>query len=161
MSWSTFATGLNPGRTEIFDFLKRDPAKYSPRFCAFDETHRRPLLAGESNRWAFAGVGLTAAFVPELTRDAVYDAIRGRKVYAATCSRVYLDVQWTQDGAAATADIKAASEEGVRDAVLVHNGGDAATLWTAPNRVFAGIMDTFLEDDSAPGPLTFYSVVKE
>src|SRR5579885_3254652 len=26
VSWSTFATGLSPGRHAIFDFLKRDPA---------------------------------------------------------------------------------------------------------------------------------------
>ncbi len=71
VSWSTFATGLNPGRTEIFDFLKRDPATYTPRFCAFDETHRRPLLAGTNNGWVFAGIGLTAAFVPLLFAFAV------------------------------------------------------------------------------------------
>lgn len=66
VSWSTFATGLNPGQTEIFDFLKRDPATYAPRFCAFEETHRRRLLFGENNPWLFAGLGLSVALVPLL-----------------------------------------------------------------------------------------------
>ena len=66
VSWSTFATGLNPGQTEIFDFLKRDPATYAPRFCAFEETNRRPLLKGANNPWIFAALGLSMAFVPLL-----------------------------------------------------------------------------------------------
>ena len=32
VSWSSFATGLNPGRTEIFDFLKRVEGTYLPDF---------------------------------------------------------------------------------------------------------------------------------
>lgn len=46
VSWSTFATGLNPGRHGIFDFLKRDTKTYRPGFAAFDET-REPLLWGK------------------------------------------------------------------------------------------------------------------
>ena len=38
VSWSTFATGLNPGRHTIFDFLKRDAETYRPEFAAFGET---------------------------------------------------------------------------------------------------------------------------
>ncbi len=30
VAWATFATGLNPGSTGIFDFLKRDPQTYLP-----------------------------------------------------------------------------------------------------------------------------------
>jgi predicted AlkP superfamily phosphohydrolase/phosphomutase len=48
VSWSTFATGLSPGRHGIFDFLKRDPETYRPGFAAADET-REPLLWGERN----------------------------------------------------------------------------------------------------------------
>jgi predicted AlkP superfamily phosphohydrolase/phosphomutase len=33
VSWSSFATGTNPGKTEIFDFLKRNPADYLPDFA--------------------------------------------------------------------------------------------------------------------------------
>jgi predicted AlkP superfamily phosphohydrolase/phosphomutase len=34
VSWSTFATGLNPGRHGVFDFLKRNPKDYRPAFCS-------------------------------------------------------------------------------------------------------------------------------
>src|SRR5436309_14137968 len=37
VSWSTFSTGLNPGRHGIFDFLKRDPLTYKPSFAMYDE----------------------------------------------------------------------------------------------------------------------------
>lgn len=58
VSWSTFSTGIDPGRTGIFDFLRRDPKTYLPVFAAFDET-KEPLLLGERNPIAFASaVGL-------------------------------------------------------------------------------------------------------
>src|SRR5688500_7163550 len=52
VSWSTFSTGIDPGRTGIFDFLRRDPKTYLPVFAAFDET-KEPLLFGERNPLAF------------------------------------------------------------------------------------------------------------
>jgi predicted AlkP superfamily phosphohydrolase/phosphomutase len=30
VAWSTFATGMNPGKHGIFDFIRRDPATYTP-----------------------------------------------------------------------------------------------------------------------------------
>ncbi len=45
VSWSTFATGLNPGRHAVFDFLKRDPATYVPSFAASEES-TKPFLWG-------------------------------------------------------------------------------------------------------------------
>jgi predicted AlkP superfamily phosphohydrolase/phosphomutase len=48
VSWSTFSTGLNPGRHSIFDFLRRDTATYRPTFAAFEETSA-PFLWGERN----------------------------------------------------------------------------------------------------------------
>src|SRR6202035_3616526 len=47
VSWSTFSTGLNPGRHGVFDFLKRDPQTYRPSFAMFDE-RRVPFLFGKS-----------------------------------------------------------------------------------------------------------------
>src|SRR5438093_217277 len=46
--WSPFSTGIDPGRTGIFDFLRRDPKTYLPLFAAFDET-KEPFLLGEKN----------------------------------------------------------------------------------------------------------------
>ena len=55
VSWSTFSTGVDPGRTGIFDFLRRDPKTYLPVFAAFDDT-TEPFLLGERNPMAFAAV---------------------------------------------------------------------------------------------------------
>jgi predicted AlkP superfamily phosphohydrolase/phosphomutase len=55
VSWSTFTTGLSPGRHGIFDFLKRDPATYRPSFAAADE-ERAPFLWGKSNGWIVGGI---------------------------------------------------------------------------------------------------------
>ncbi|HEX8170924.1 MAG TPA: alkaline phosphatase family protein [Thermoanaerobaculia bacterium] len=55
VSWSTFSTGIDPGRTGIFDFLRRDPKNYLPVFAAFDET-KEPFLLGERNPLVFAAV---------------------------------------------------------------------------------------------------------
>ncbi|MCD6405383.1 MAG: alkaline phosphatase family protein, partial [Planctomycetes bacterium] len=30
VSWASFATGFNPGKTGLFDFLRRDPETYLP-----------------------------------------------------------------------------------------------------------------------------------
>ena len=51
VSWSTFSTGLCPGRTMIFDFLKRDPKTYRPEF-AIAEEGTKPFLLGKGNRVA-------------------------------------------------------------------------------------------------------------
>jgi predicted AlkP superfamily phosphohydrolase/phosphomutase len=48
VSWSTFATGINPGRTEIFDFLKRIDGSYIPEFAMGTEV-RRKFLFGARN----------------------------------------------------------------------------------------------------------------
>jgi predicted AlkP superfamily phosphohydrolase/phosphomutase len=53
VSWSTFSTGIDPGRTGIFDFLRRNPKTYLPVFAAFDET-TEPFLLGPRNPIAFA-----------------------------------------------------------------------------------------------------------
>src|SRR5258706_8778522 len=62
VSWAAFATGLNPGRTEIFDFLRRTEGTYLPDFAMIKET-RRPLLFGECNAVVLGALtaGLAAA----------------------------------------------------------------------------------------------------
>src|SRR5258706_7566424 len=32
VAWSSFSTGMNPGKTRIYDFLRRNPATYYPDF---------------------------------------------------------------------------------------------------------------------------------
>ncbi|MFP5288668.1 MAG: alkaline phosphatase family protein, partial [Thermoanaerobaculia bacterium] len=48
VSWSTFSTGLNPGRHGVFDFLKRNPQDYKPAFAAAEEG-REPFYFGKNN----------------------------------------------------------------------------------------------------------------
>jgi predicted AlkP superfamily phosphohydrolase/phosphomutase len=63
VSWSTFSTGIDPGRTGIFDFLRRDPKTYLPVFAAFDET-KEPFLLGERNPFAAAAaILIIVAFI--------------------------------------------------------------------------------------------------
>lgn len=63
VSWSTFSTGLNPGRHSIFDFLRRDPANYRPTFAAVDES-TAPFLWGERNGIVLGlAVGLALALL--------------------------------------------------------------------------------------------------
>ncbi len=63
VSWSTFSTGLSPGRTQIFDFLKRDPKTYRPEF-AIAEEGTKPFLLGARNReGAAAALALVALLV--------------------------------------------------------------------------------------------------
>jgi predicted AlkP superfamily phosphohydrolase/phosphomutase len=62
VSWSTFATGIDPGRTGIFDFLRRDPKTYLPVFAAFDET-TEPFLLGEKNKMVAAAAVFLLIFL--------------------------------------------------------------------------------------------------
>ncbi|MFH1177248.1 MAG: alkaline phosphatase family protein, partial [Acidobacteriota bacterium] len=59
VSWATFTTGRDPGGTQIFDFLRRDPVSYLPTFAVAEEG-RRKFLLGKHNR-AGAAAGLAAA----------------------------------------------------------------------------------------------------
>jgi predicted AlkP superfamily phosphohydrolase/phosphomutase len=44
VAWASFATGLNPGGTGIFDFLKRDPKTYMPALSLVSHTKARFLF---------------------------------------------------------------------------------------------------------------------
>ncbi len=59
VSWSTFSTGLNPGRHGVFDFLKRNPKNYKPSFAAA-EPGKEAFLWGDKNPWI---LGLAAALL--------------------------------------------------------------------------------------------------
>jgi len=83
VSWSSFATGTNPGKTRIFDFLMRNPADYLPDFAMNSES-RRMFLFGERN-------GL------------VVGVIAGAVVFAlALLVVVFLDLGWATRLAIAT-----------------------------------------------------------
>lgn len=50
VSWATFATGLNPGRTEIFDFLRRTEGTYLPEFAMVREGKKTFLFGAKNSR---------------------------------------------------------------------------------------------------------------
>ncbi|MCI0568202.1 MAG: alkaline phosphatase family protein, partial [Acidobacteria bacterium] len=54
VSWSTFSTGINPGRTEIFDFLKRSDGTYIPEFAMASEG-KKPFIFGDRTGWLVGG----------------------------------------------------------------------------------------------------------
>jgi hypothetical protein len=57
VAWATFATGLNPGGTGIFDFLKRDPKTYLPELS---------LVAREPPKFLFGTIPIKAPKVTNL-----------------------------------------------------------------------------------------------
>src|SRR5436190_14779107 len=65
VSWSTFSTGIDPGRTGIFDFLRRDPKTYLPFFAAFDET-KEPFLLGTKTSYAAGAIVLIVLLLAAL-----------------------------------------------------------------------------------------------
>jgi predicted AlkP superfamily phosphohydrolase/phosphomutase len=62
VSWAAFATGLNPGRTEIFDFLRRTEGTYFPEFAMIKEG-KKPLLFGARNPLFLGGGAAVAGLV--------------------------------------------------------------------------------------------------
>ena len=57
VSWAAFSTGLDPGGTTIFDFLKRDPKNLTPTFAIADEGEEN-FLFGAANPFVFAAAAL-------------------------------------------------------------------------------------------------------
>src|SRR5437763_3634329 len=57
VAWASFATGLNPGGTGIFDFLRRDPQSYLPELS---------LVSREPGKFLF---GLIPIKAPKVTNE--------------------------------------------------------------------------------------------
>lgn len=96
VSWSTFSTGIDPGRTGIFDFLRRDPKTYLPVFAAFDET-KEPFLLGEKNPFAAAAVvlvvlALIALFFRRTARIAILVIAAGAAAGAFLATKKYIPI---------------------------------------------------------------------
>lgn len=60
VSWAAFTTGWHPGKTEIFDFLKRDEGSYLPSFSQITIISKQ-FLFGEKNP-LFIGLGAGIIF---------------------------------------------------------------------------------------------------
>ncbi len=53
VSWGAFMTSWNPGRNEVFDFLRRDPQTYKPSFALMEEGKKK-FVFGKLNPFIFA-----------------------------------------------------------------------------------------------------------
>ncbi len=84
VSWSTFSTGLNPGRHGVFDFLKRDPKIYRPSFAAAEEGYET-VLFGKNNGWM---LGLIAGVAVALLLLLLLKLFRLRTAVAGTVAVV-------------------------------------------------------------------------
>ena len=78
--------------------------------------------------------GLTAAWLPALTREGLFDAICSRQTYATTQSRIYLDVTPRQCGSECSMGIRAASEHGIKEAVIIRGSAPDTSVTPSGDR---------------------------
>lgn len=90
-----------------------------------DQLHNESYPPKKSRFWQ---AGYTAVLAPSLSRKTVFDAMRSGRTYATTESRIYLDVVSRGENDNHCIGLETASEEGIREAVVVLNGEDAQTL---------------------------------
>jgi hypothetical protein len=90
-----------------------------------DPLHTESYLSSTGKFWPS---GFTAVYANELTRRAVFAAIRDRRTYATTQSRILLETTFSGASERRRANILAASEEGILKATVVINGEDVCTL---------------------------------
>jgi hypothetical protein len=75
--------------------------------------------------------GFTAASMRALTRADLFDALRDRRTYATTRSRIYLEASDITEGNARRLAVRAASEQGIRHVIVVRNGEESERLTPA------------------------------
>jgi hypothetical protein len=137
--------GEVPGR-HVIDALRRG---YRLAFVAGGDIHDgRPgddLHAQQPEVHGYGELypqGFTACLAPRLTRDGIFDALKGGRTYATTRSRIYLEVEPRRRGRSCTLAVRAASEEGLRELVVVGSTGDLVRQQPEGDpRCFQGILD--------------------
>ena len=72
--------------------------------------------------------GLTAVLAPALSREQIFDAMRARRTYAATESRIYLSVSLAPCDRFGMLRVVAASEEGIAQVCVLRSGNAPVTL---------------------------------
>jgi hypothetical protein len=110
--------------------------------CHSDDHKGRPgaTLPGASTFGAIGG--LTCYFMPELTRDAVFEALRRRRHYGTTGTRIFIDLRATfaapVTGFSEDPKLGAAKEIALRDAQM----GDIVRPGNVPMRLTAEVIGT-------------------
>jgi hypothetical protein len=120
---------VHPGPSYVTDLLAKG---LKLGFIAGTDTHNTmPSGYGVDAPHIEHPPGLTAVLAPELSRDAVFDAIRVRRCYAACIERIYLDVAlnglspgqavaW--DGGARALDVITAGRSDLDNIAVIRNG---------------------------------------
>ncbi len=75
VAWSTFSTGMNPGKTRIYDFLRRNPKTYYPDFST---------VTVQRGRFAFGFFPTRAPKIINNRKGTTFWAIAARKGTKAT-----------------------------------------------------------------------------
>ncbi len=83
VAWSTFATGVNPGRHNIFDFLNRDLRTYAPELSSAKV--RPPVRFFRVGKWA---IPLSSASVELRRKSEPFWKVLGRNAISSTILRV-------------------------------------------------------------------------
>jgi predicted AlkP superfamily phosphohydrolase/phosphomutase len=83
VAWSTFATGVNPGRHNIFDFLNRDLRTYAPELSSAKV--RPPARSFRIGKWS---IPLSGASVELRRKSEPFWKILGRHAVSSTILRV-------------------------------------------------------------------------
>jgi hypothetical protein len=114
--------------------------------CHSDDHKGRPGATRPGASTFGAIGGLTCYFMPELTRDAVFEALRKRRHYGTTGTRIFIDLRATfdQEVAAFADDPQLAREgEGVREvSTTAASMGDIIRPGKAAMRVAAEVIGT-------------------
>jgi Protein of unknown function (DUF3604) len=128
-----------------FEWLLHDAFEKGYRVgvvCHSDDHKGRPGATRPGASTFGAIGGLTCYFMPELTRDALFEALRRRHHYGTTGTRMFLDLRGTFDepvtGFAEDPQLAGAEEFAVREASM----GDIIRPGTVPMRVAAEVIGT-------------------
>lgn len=78
VSWASFSTGMNPGKTRLFDFLRRNPENYRPELALVEEGKAAFALGDKNPIAAGAGAFVTAGLAG-LAVKALYNVIRRKQ----------------------------------------------------------------------------------
>jgi hypothetical protein len=128
-----------------FEWLLHDAFEKGYRVgvvCHSDDHKGRPGATRPGASTFGAIGGLTCYFMPELTRDALFEALRKRRHYGTTGTRLFLDLRGTFDkdvtGFSEDPQLARGEEIAVREASM----GDIIRPGSAPMRLAADVIGT-------------------
>jgi len=78
VSWATFATGMNPGKTRLYDFLRRNPQDYTPNISLVDDGWT-PFALGPENAFKVAAGAFAVGGIAALVVKSLYEVMLRRQ----------------------------------------------------------------------------------